>query len=483
MAAAGEQHATAGRDAHQKSDPLIDLGIEMNTVPSILDRLSPDLYIAGDDVDARYSSDWSGKNPCLPAVVLRPRTVEDVSTMLGLCSNAGQPIVIQGGRTGLSGGATPRAGEWALSLERLNRISEIDAAALYVTVEAGTLLQTIQNRALEIGCRFPLDIGARGSCLAGGLVSTNAGGIQVIRFGSARSLVLGLVAVLADGTIVEARNLLLKNNAGLDVKQLFIGSEGILGVVTEVTFRLVPMGQERHTFLCALSSFEQVIALLNILNRGPGPLCAFEAMWANYYIEALRATRVSDPFGGAHPYYVLAELESASAQGFEAALESILGSALSNGVIVDAVIAKSRSEARALWSLREAVAEIHMAFSPAADFDIGLPLKSMGGFVSAVQLALGEAIGDCRMVIFGHIGDGNLHIMASTGKSDDLERIYDLVYRHTQGIGGTITAEHGIGVIKKPWLGLSRSENEIALMRVLKKTLDGKNILNRGRVI
>jgi len=455
----------------------------MSSTAAILDQLSPDLYIAHGDVEARYASDWSRSNPCLPEVVLRPRTVEDVSTLLRLCHGAGQPVVVQGGRTGLSGGATPKPGEWALSLERLNAISERNAAALYMTVGAGTPLETIQKSALEMGCRFPLDIGSRGSCLAGGLVSTNAGGIEVIRYGMARSLVLGLVAVLADGTLIPARNHLLKNNAGLDLKQLFIGSEGILGVVTEVTFRLVPIGQQRHTVLCALSSFEQVIALLNLLNRGPGPLCAFEAMWANYYVEALRATQGSDPFDQAHSYYVLAELEGTGAEGFEEDLATILAGAVERGVLVDAVIAKSQAEAARLWRLREAVAEIGTVMSPAADFDIGIPLARMSGFATDVQRSLTQAFGDCRLLVFGHVGDGNLHIMASTGKSEDRERIYDLVYRLTEGIGGTITAEHGIGVIKKRWLNLSRSDNEIALMRLLKSTLDSRNILNRGRVI
>lgn len=455
----------------------------MGTESALLARLSPDLYLAGADVEARYSADWSGKHPCRPDVVLRPRGTDDVSMLLALCHSAGQPLVIQGGRSGLSGGATPKPGEWVLSLERLNRICEIDPSALYITVEAGTPLQTIQEHALEAGCRFPLDIGARGSCLAGGLVSTNAGGNEVIRFGTARSLVLGLVAVLADGTIIPARNVLLKNNAGLDVKQLFIGSEGILGVVTEVTFRLVPGGQERHTLLCALSSFEQVVALLDILNRGPGPLCAFEAMWADYYHEALRATRRADPLGGAHPYYVLAEVESTGSPAFAAELEALLAGALERGVLVDALIAKSHAEARALWRLREAVAEIHSGFAPAADFDIGLPLKHMDGFCTAVRIALDQAFPNCRLIIFGHVGDGNLHLMATTGRSEDLEPIYDLVYRLSAGVGGTITAEHGIGAIKTPWLGLSRSDSEIALMRVLKQALDNKNILNRGRVI
>jgi len=450
---------------------------------AILGQLSPGLYLTGDDVDARYSSDWSRSNPCRPAVVLRPRTVSDVSTMLRLCHGVEQPVVIQGGRTGLAGGATPKPGEWALSLERLSEISEIDPAGLYVTVGAGTPLEKIQNCAREAGCRFPLDIGSRGSCLAGGLVSTNAGGIEVIRYGMARSLVLGLVAVLADGTVVESRNHLLKNNAGLDVKQLFIGSEGILGVVTEVTFRLAPAGRERHTVLCGLSSFEHVIALLNLLNRGPGVLCAFEAMWASYYAEALHATQAADPLGAPHPYYVLAEMEGAGANGFDADVESMLAKALEDGVLNDAVIAKSGAESAALWKMREAVGEIGRTFSPAADFDIGLPLGKMDRFASDVQSALTQAFGDCRMIAFGHVGDGNLHIMASTGRSGDLERIYDLVYRLTEGLGGTITAEHGIGVIKKPWLGLSRTDNEIALMRLLKTTLDGRNILNRGRVI
>jgi FAD/FMN-containing dehydrogenase len=445
--------------------------------------LPADLYLAGADVSARHACDWSKENAVVPPVVLRPRDTQDVSRMLKLCHAVGQPLVIQGGLTGLSGGATPRVGEWAISLERLQQVLEVDATAMTISVGAGTPLEVIQRIAEKHDCQFPLDLGARGSCLAGGLVATNAGGNAVIHYGTTRSLVLGLVAVLADGTIVAAHNKMLKNNAGWDVKQLFIGSEGILGVVTEVTFRLVPRKRSRQTALCAARSFSDVVRLLKHVSRGTGALTAFEAMWDGYFRAALAASGSADPFREAHACYVLLELEGGGDAADGALIEEALGQALEEGMIVDAVIAKNAGEAEGLWRVRDAVAEIISASGTMATFDIGVPISAMERFLVDMQRELDAEFGRCDCLAFGHVGDGNLHVLASTGRSTDKARIYDRVYRLTQGVGGTISAEHGIGVLKKDWLPLSRSDAELALMRSLKATMDPKNILNRGRIV
>ena len=449
----------------------------------MLARLSADLYLTGGEVGERHAVDWSGAAPHKPEVVLRPRSTEDVAAMLRLCHAAEQPVVVQGGMTGLSGGATPQAGEWALSLERLNRIVELDDAAMAITVGAGVPLQAVQNAAENAGFRLPLDLGARGSCNAGGVVSTNAGGNQVIQHGMARALVLGLTAVLADGTVIPAHNKLLKNNAGFDLKQLFIGSEGTLGVVTEVNLRLFPQKPGRETALCALDSFADVITMLRRMGSRLEAIRSFEVMWADYYQSARRIINARDPLDGQHKFHVLLETEGADEQTTAAAFQAALYGLMEEGLVRNAVIAQSRAEANAFWAIRDGIGELIPKHPAAANFDIGVPIGEMDRFVKELDAELQAAYADCMVLVFGHIGDGNLHILASTGRGEDKAGIYDLVYKMTGAFKGTITSEHGIGVQKKAWLPYVRSEAEIALMRTLKDALDPLGILNRGRVV
>ena len=449
---------------------------------TVLEQLDSDLWLQGSEAGGRYEVDWSATHACRPNVVLRPRNTEDVAAMLRLCHAAGQAVVVQGGLTGLSGGATPQPGEWALSMGRLNRVVEIDSAAMTITVGAGTPLEKIQTAAADAGFRFPLDLGARGSCLAGGVVSTNAGGNQVIQFGMTRALVLGLVAVLADGTLIPARNKLLKNNSGFDVKQLFIGTEGALGVVTEVTFRLFPQKPYLGTALCVLESFTGVVSLLQKMGRDLEVVSSFEVMWPEYYREALRATGINDPLAGEQGYCVLIETEGASETAAEHFLTT-LSKAMEEGLLLNAVIAQSRADASTFWAIRDGIAELLPEFDPAANFDIGIPIALMERFIIETQQELKRAFPDCRVLVFGHLGDGNLHLLATTGREQDVKAIYDLVYRKIAEVDGAISAEHGIGVLKKEWLAHSRSAAEITLMRSLKTALDPAGILNPGRVV
>lgn len=450
---------------------------------SLLAKIPKDLYRHGDEVGERHAVDWSAEYPHLPDVVLLPRNTEDVSVLLKACHAADQTLVLQGGMTGLSGGATPQAGEWALSLERMNEIFEIDPAAMTITVAAGTPLETIQNAAEEAGARLPLDLGSRGSCLAGGVVSTNAGGNQVIRFGMARALVLGLEAVLADGTIIPADNKLLKNNSGFDLKQLFIGSEGALGIITKVTFRLFPQKASRQTALCALSTFDDVIALLQKMGRELENVTSFEVMWSDYYHESLRAINGTDPLGGEHPFYVLLETEGVDDETTAAIFQRALMSGLDSELVVDAAIAQSLTEVNSFWAIRDGIAELLPEFTPSINLDVGIPITEMERFAKEVREELRAMHPNCRMLVFGHIGDGNLHVVATTGRSEDKQGVYEMIYQKTREVKGAITAEHGIGVQKKEWLSYSRSEAEINLMRALKGLLDPKGIINKGRVI
>jgi FAD/FMN-containing dehydrogenase len=450
---------------------------------AVLADLPEHLYVTGADVGARYDCDWSGEKPHRPGLVFRPRSTQDVSLILRACHAVRQPLVVQGGLTGLSGGATPQRGEWGLSTEFLDAIHELDRDSKTITVGAGTPLQRIQESAEAAGLVFPLDLGARGSCVAGGIVSTNAGGNQVVQHGMARALVLGLEAVLADGTVINNDNKLLKNNAGFDLKQLFIGTEGTLGVVTRVTFRLFPRKAGRPTALCAVSAFEQAVALLHHVELNLPVLSAFEVMWADYYQAAIAATAARDPFDMAHGYYIITETESVDQLAGMEALESALATAIEQGIVADATIAQSVREAEAFWTIRDGASELIPLMQPVATFDVGIPIPRMERFVEDARAALSEAFAACTVLVFGHIADGNLHLLVSTGREEDVHGIYDTVYGIVQGAGGTITAEHGVGATKKDWLHLCRDEAQIALMRQLKAALDPRGILNPGRVV
>lgn len=455
----------------------------MNNQAILLANLDAGLFATGEDVSERHSVDWSAEYPHLPEVVLQPRNTNEVSSLLKACHAAGQPVVVQGGMTGLAGGATPQSGEWALSLHRMNKIVELDTAASTITVAAGTPLETIQLAAEEAGFRLPLDIGSRGSCLAGGLVSTNAGGNQVIGFGMARALVLGLEAVLADGTVIPAQNKLLKNNSGFDLKQLFIGSEGTLGIITEVTFRLFPQKASKQTALCALSNFDDVIKLLQQMGRELDSITSFEVMWSDYYHAAVRAINGSDPIGGEHAFYVVLETEGVDDETTEKIFQTALMSSMESGLVVDAAIAQSQTEEKAFWAIRDGIAELLPEFSPAVNMDVGIPISLMDQFALEVREELHAMHPDCRMLVFGHIGDGNLHVIATTGRAEDKHGMYDMIYKKTRDVGGAITAEHGVGTQKREWLHFSRSETEIELMRSLKGLMDPKGIINNDRVI
>ncbi len=455
-----------------------------NLLEKIVVDLGDKIALTGDEVEDRYCVDWSRENPCKPDVVLRPRSTSEVGIILQHCHAAGQPLVTQGGMTGLVGGATPRPKEWVLSMERMKGVCEIDTDSMTMTALAGTPLEELQNAASNAGFMLPLDLGARGSCTIGGNVSTNAGGNQVIQYGMVRALVLGLEAVMADGTIISSKNKLLKNNTGFDLKHLFIGSEGVLGVVTEVVLRLFPAKLSRQSALCGINDFSDVIKLLTQLKRRLQVVSSFEVMWDNYFryaIEHVEYTR--DPFQEKYKYYVLVESEGNDQDQDDRAFQSALFEEIEQGTIDDAVIARSLKDRNDFWAIRDSVGEILAQIKDEANFDIGIPINETESCLNQIEKALKSKFPDLVYMVFGHLGDGNLHIIAATGNKDDKIEIYDTVYQITGEHHGGVAAEHGIGVLKKPWLHLSRTEQEINLMRQLKLALDPKNILNPGRVI
>ena len=439
-----------------------------------------------DALKQKYTADASGElADSLPGAVFRPCSTEEVSFILEKCHQAGQSLSVQGGLTGLAGGAVPGSKELGLSLERMSGIEEIDSDSMTMTVLAGTPLQTIQEAAENAGFSFPLDLGSRGTCNIGGNVSTNAGGNQVIRFGMTRALILGLEAVLADGTVISSMNKMLKNNAGYDLKHLFIGTEGTLGIVTRIVLRLYPRLESRCTALCALSELDDVIQLLQLTNSSmAGLLSSYEVMWANYYDFILDNVKtLHSPFEEKHEFYVLMEIEGSNQEKDSLAFQAMLESALESELIKDAAIAQSEKEAGAFWGIRDGVADVLHILAQSANFDIGVPISQMGDFLEQAQTRLENAFPNIDIQIFGHLGDSNLHYLARTSDKKDKDRIYDIVYELIGEFDGSVTAEHGIGKLKRKYLNHSRSENEIQLMRQLKSSLDPKGILNPGRVV
>jgi len=403
-----------------------------------------------------------------------------------LCHEHGQTVVSHGGVTGLVGGGRTGPEDIVLSLERMRGIEEVDTANRTVTVEAGCTLQTLHEAVEKSGLLFPLDLGARGSCTIGGNISTNAGGNSVIRYGMMREQVLGIEAVLADGTVISALNTVIKNNTGYDIKQLFIGAEGTLGIVTRAVLRLRPLPRSRNTALVAAANFPSVCRFLNVMDTGlGGTLSAFEVLWNDFYTLIVDdGSRLGMPLPASHAFYVLLEATGSHDDIDRARFERALQEAFEEGLIVDAVIAESLQQRNGLWAIRDDIQNMMAQLEPAITFDISLAIPFMDDYVRQVRDNLANQWPDLRMVAFGHIGDGNIHLVLGAGTLDPavVHAIDEVVYGTLQTFKGVISAEHGIGLHKREFLPLSRDENEINLMRSLKQALDPRGILNPGKI-
>lgn len=447
--------------------------------------VGPQHVLTGEDVRMR-SVRWGDDEPCRARAIVRPANTQQVSAVLSLCHAAGQMVVTHGGRTGMAGGAQAAESDLVISLERLNQIEEIDPAGRTALVGAGLIVQALQQAALQKGLCFAVDFGARGSATIGGTISTNAGGNRVMRYGMMREQVLGLEVVLADGTIVDSLKAILKDNSGFDLKHWFIGAEGTLGLVTRAVLRLRPRMVSQNTAIVILQTFEDVLNFLARMDAGlGGKLSAFEVMWSEYFEIVTQGQ--PNPFGGGLKanFYVLLESEGGDETKDSTHFQDLLAEALEDGSIDDAVIASSEAQRDALWALRDDIFAL-FALGDHLDFDVSVPKARMNQYSELVRGRVREVCPEARCITFGHIADDNLHLFVTRPDTFDpvlTGEIKAAVYQCLAGFRGSISAEHGIGVEKAPYLGLSRSPVELDLMRKLKAMLDPLGILNAGKVL
>jgi FAD/FMN-containing dehydrogenase len=441
-----------------------------------------------------YLVDHRGRYRGRAIAVVRPGTTQEVAAVVRACAQQRVPIVAQGGNTGLCGGATPDASGDAVlvSLARLNRVRNVDADNATITVEAGVPLAQVQEAAATGGMSFPLSLASEGSCTIGGNLSTNAGGTAVLRFGNARELALGLEVVLADGRVWNGLRGLRKDNTGYDLKQLFIGGEGTLGIVTAAVLKLFPAPRTQVTALAAVGDVAGAIALLRTAKGILGDrLVGFELVSE----PALKLSQhhhpgSADPLRG-HPWYTLLQADdSAPDAPLRQLIEQALATAVEQRIATDAVIAHSQEQAARLWSLRENISEAQRREGPNIKHDIALPVSAIPGFLDAAERALTRAFPGVRFVIFGHLGDGNLHYNLAAPLGESAERFMDqtaaanrIVHDLVAAAGGSISAEHGIGQLKREELQRYKSPVELDLMRAVKRALDPHGLLNPGKVL
>lgn len=461
---------------------------------SIAARLKQAAGLGGWSQDANeiapYLVEWRGRWKGTSPLLLKPAATENVARILTICNETNTPVVPQGGNTGLVGGQIPTGGEVLLSLARLNRIRAISTLDNTLIAEAGVVLANIQKAAADAQRLFPLSLAAEGSCTIGGNVSTNAGGVNVLRYGMTRELVLGLEVVLANGQTLNLMRGLRKDNTGYDLKQIFIGAEGTLGVVTAAMLRLFPKPAGYSTVLTALCDVGVAVELLNHLQAATGGLVtAFELMQRRALdLVVKHIPDASNPFPSHDGWTVLIEISNPSAFDATEALEQALAHAMEKGSVIDAVFAKNARDRAALWRLRESIPEAQKQDGASIANDISVPLSLIPEFIAATDAAVRRVLPQSRTFTFGHIGDGNLHFAIQAPGHDAAllsarGAIERTVQEETARLRGSISAEHGLGLAKNEANAHYKSAEEIATMRALKRTFDPNNILNPGKLL
>jgi FAD/FMN-containing dehydrogenase len=444
----------------------------------------------------RYVNDWRGIYHGRAALVVRPASTEEVAEVVRICADARIAIVPQSGNTSLCGGSVPFDGgdEIVLSLARMNRVREIDPLNYTITVEAGCILADVQKAAEDADRLFPLSLAAEGSCMIGGNLSTNAGGTGVLRYGNARELVLGLEVVLADGRIWSGLRRLRKDNTGYDLKQIFLGAEGTLGIITAAVLKLFPKPRDQRTALIALRAPEDAIPLLARARSASG-----DAVTAFEYIPRICLDMVFahtpgtvDPLPRPYPYYALMELTStADGDGhLGETFETLLGAAMEDGLVVDAAVAQNEAQGRAIWKLRESIPEAQRHEGASIKHDVAVPVSRVAEYLAETSKRCLEDYPGCRIVAFGHVGDGNLHFNIAQPVGGDAAKFIAhqpnfnrIVHDAAKAMNGSFSAEHGVGRLKREELTHYKSPVEVEMMRRLKQAFDPAGILNPDKVL
>ena len=479
----------------------------MTSIVSKLEEIVGSQHVLSQSEVAERATHFWNPAPMQALALVKPANTKETSMVLKACHAAGQPVVTHGGVTGLAEGDKSNAKDIILSLERQRSIESIDITGRNMTVQAGCILQSVHDAARDADLLYGLDLGARGSCTIGGNISTNAGGLSVLRYGMTRDQILGLEVVLADGTVLSSMNKMMKNNAGYDLKQLFIGSEGTLGVVTRAVLRLRPATTTANTAIVAFDNFEQVKAtLLHMSASLNAELNAFEIIWNDFYQlstdqtvqGASRAPLPDNLFA-----YAIIESRGANNDADELRFTQALEEAMHKELITDAVIAQSEQERADIWQIRENV-DLTLRHQPLFVYDISLPIDSMQDYLDSISASLRALWPNVIVYAYGHLADSNLHVTIAPEPANFIKdpnsqpaRIQDFnnaesewyqhcnktVFEPLTALGGSISAEHGIGLLKKAHLHYSRTPEEIATMQLLKKSLDPENILNPGKIV
>lgn len=437
------------------------------------------------DLEA-WGRDWTRVHAPAPSLVAWPRTTHEVASLVRLCHQHKVGLVPSGGRTGLAGGAVARDGEVVLSLDRMRRLGPVDLQGQTVRAQAGAVTQAVHDHVAAHGLFWPVDFASKGSSQVGGNIATNAGGVRVIRYGLTRNWVLGLEVVTGAGQVLELNGALEKNNSGADLRQLFIGSEGIFGVVTEATLKLTRLPQEVKVLLFAVDGLAGVLALFQAARKGPFTVMAYEFFTAACSARLERHRKLQVPFERTPSHCVLLEVEAAPQAELEAWVQGLFDSK----VVQDGTLAQSQAQARELWALREGISESLAATGLPHKNDVALPIAGLGPFCEELEAVMALEYPGFEICLFGHIGDGNLHVNVmkpeAMSKEEFLQKTHAVdatLMALVRAHGGSVSAEHGIGLLKKDWLGYTRSPAELALMRSLKAVLDPKGILNPGKVL
>lgn len=451
------------------------------------DAIGVSKVLIGAALEERYHHIWAMEEALHAKAMVLPETTSEVSKICKICNEHNQSIIIFGGLTNLVGATETEGNEVIISMERMNEIEELDQVCRTITVGSGVILETIQNKAKEKELLFPLNFGARGTAQIGGIISTNAGGLRVFRFGMTRNLVLGLEVVLMDGTIISSLKKIIKDNSAYDLKHLFIGSEGTLGIITKAVLKLTIAPTSRNSAFLAFKNYNNVLDFLTKANKKLGHiLSGFEIMWPDVFeIQTGPDTPWKAPISKGYPFYVLLETLGSDHKSDKEKVMHLLEHALTEETIIDGAIADNQSDLDLFWGIREDV-EIMNSSSPYSQhFDISLPTSEIGNYGENFRQEILAISGVEHCFVFGHIADGNIHLIAGKTSNDQTltDQINAIVYAPLTSLGGSVSAEHGIGLHKKSFLSICKTPEEINLMKQIKRTLDPKNLLNPGKVI